>query len=302
MLVEETANLLVTRREGLYLDLTCGGGGHLKEIAGILEKGATLIGIDRDPEAVAATRKTLRQAPQKVEIVNSTFARIDEVMKALDITVADGILLDLGLSSHQIDTPERGFSFMSDGPLDMRMGLNNRLTAEDIINEYSEKKLESIFREYGEERRSKKAASVICTSRKKERITTTTRLTEILTPLLPPRDRIASLSRFFQAVRIAVNSELNQLKETLPRALEYLAINGRLVVISYHSLEDRIVKRFLKDKARGCTCPKEFPVCVCGGKPTVRLLTRKIVRPSREEIAANSRARSARLRAAEKIA
>jgi len=261
-----------------------------------------LTGIDRDPEAVAEARSNLGQLPQKINIVNSTFERFDEVIGELGIKQVDGILFDLGISSHQVDAARRGFSFMQDGPLDMRMGFDDILSAETVINEYSEKELATIFRKYGEERYSARAAGAIGRARANERIVNTRRLREILSPVLPPKTRNASLARLFQAVRIEVNRELEQLEKVLPLSLEYLAEGGRLVVISYHSLEDRLVKRFLAAKAKGCTCPDSFPVCVCGHKPEVKILTRKVVKPTDDEIKNNSRARSAKLRAAEKIA
>lgn len=302
VLSEETARFLITRGDGYYLDLTCGGGGHLKFLSGKLSKDAVLTGIDRDPEAVAAARINLGEAPQKIKIVNSAFERLGAVIGELGIKQVDGILFDLGVSSHQIDSAGRGFSFMQDGPLDMRMGTDAPLDAETIVNTYTEKELTAIFKKYGEERFSARAAGQIGRARKKDRIQTTRRLCEILTPALPARTRNASLARIFQAIRIEVNRELEQLEKTLPQALEYLSVGGRMVVISYHSLEDRTVKRFMAQKAKGCVCPPDFPICVCGRKPELKLLTRKVVKPSDEEIKTNSRARSARLRAAEKIA
>jgi len=301
VLAEEMARFLITRGDGCYLDLTCGGGGHLKYLSGILSREAILIGIDRDPEAIAAAREKLGRPQQNLKFINSTFGRLSEVMEELGIKQVDGILFDLGVSSHQIDSPRRGFSFMHDGPLDMRMG-DDVLNAETIVNTYSEKELALIFRKYGEERAASRAARVICRARQEKRIDSTERLREVLSPVLPPGSRNASLARLFQAIRIEVNRELEQLEKVLPLSLEYLAIGGRLVVISYHSLEDRMVKRFLAEKAKGCVCPKEFPVCVCGRKPEVKVLTKKVVKPSDEEIKNNSRARSARMRAAEKIA
>ncbi len=295
------ARFLITRGDGCYLDLTCGGGGHLKYLSGILSREAILIGIDRDPEAIAAAREKLGRPQQNLKFINSTFGRLSEVMEELGIKQVDGILFDLGVSSHQIDSPRRGFSFMHDGPLDMRMG-DDVLNAETVVNTYSEKELALIFRKYGEERAASRAARVICRARQEKRIDSTERLREVLSPVLPPGSRNASLARLFQAIRIEVNRELEQLEKVLPLSLEYLAIGGRLVVISYHSLEDRMVKRFLAEKAKGCVCPKEFPVCVCGRKPEVKVLTKKVVKPSDEEIKNNSRARSARMRAAEKIA
>jgi 16S rRNA (cytosine1402-N4)-methyltransferase len=302
VLVEEVARFLVIRRDGVYADLTSGGGGHLSYISQLLSKAAVLVGVDRDPEAVEATKRNLASAPQKVKVVNSTFARLDDVFREIGIKQADSILMDLGISSHQIDTPGRGFSFMQDGPLDMRMGLGCRLTAGEVINNYSQRQLTVIFEKYGEEKLARRAAKAVCLGRKGQRIKTTGRLREVLEPALPARNFIACLARLFQAVRIEVNDEISQLKETLPKALQYLTVGGRLVVISYHSLEDRTVKRFLAEKAKGCICPDDFPVCVCGQKPSVKILTRRVVKPSPEEIEYNPRARSAKLRAGERIA
>ena len=301
VLVEEAARFLITRGDGFYLDLTCGGGGHLKYLSGILSKEATLIGVDRDPEAIAAARQKLGRPQQRTKFINSTFGRLNEVIEELGIKQVDGILFDLGVSSHQIDSPRRGFSFMHDGPLDMRMG-DDILNAETVVNTYSEKELALIFRKYGEERSASRAARAICRARENRKIESTEHLRDILGPVVPAKTRNASLARLFQAIRIEVNRELEQLEKVLPLSLEYLAVGGRLVVISYHSLEDRLVKRFLAEKAKGCICPGDFPVCVCGHKPEVKILTRKVVKPSDEEIKNNSRARSARLRAAEKIA
>lgn len=301
VLAEDVARFLITRGDGCYLDLTCGGGGHLKYISRILSGEAVLIGIDRDPDAVSAALTNLEGLPQKVNIINSVFERFDEVIGDLGVMQVDGILFDLGISSYQIDTPRRGFSFMENGPLDMRMGNDTGLTAEEVVNGYPEKDLAAIFWKYGEERQSRRAAKAIYLAREEERINSTGRLVEILAPLFPPRTRNASLARLFQAIRIEVNRELEQLEKTLPLAIKHLAVGGRLVVMSYHSLEDRMVKRFLAEKARSCICPKEFPICVCQHKPEVEILTRKPVKPLDEEIENNSRARSAKLRAAEKI-
>nr|MBN2277527.1 16S rRNA (cytosine(1402)-N(4))-methyltransferase RsmH [candidate division Zixibacteria bacterium] len=301
VLVEETAHYLVTRHGGIYLDMTCGGGGHLKHISGILAGGATLIGIDRDPEAIVATRENLHSVPQSKFFINSSFARVEEVLVNLKISAVDGILFDLGISSYQIDEGRRGFAFMQDGPLDMRMGVDSDITAEDIVNRYSESELTRIFRDYGEERRSAAVARAICRERQIQSITTTGRLRNILERVFPPLHFNASLARIFQAIRIEVNRELEQLRQVLPLSFNLLKTGGRLVVISYHSLEDRIVKRFMTEKARGCICPPRVPVCTCGHQPEVRLLTKKVIKPSPNEIANNSRARSARLRAIEKI-
>lgn len=301
-LVEETASLLLTRRSGRYIDLTCGGGGHLKYISGLLEREAVLVGIDRDPEAVRVTKERLQTVPQKTMVLNSTFAQLDEVIKKLGFNQADGFLLDLGISSHQLDTAERGFSFTHEGPLDMRMGPDCRMTAEELINSCSEEELGRIFKEFGEEKRARRAARAVVESRKKARIETTARLKEVLSPVLAGRYLNASLARLFQAVRIELNQELEQLRGVLPKVLKYLSVGGRAVVISYHSLEDRLVKQFMVEKSKGCICPKNFPVCTCNRKPEIKILTKKPLRASPEEREANIRVRSARLRAMEKVA
>jgi 16S rRNA (cytosine1402-N4)-methyltransferase len=301
-MVEEVAKFLITRRDGIYLDLTSGGGGHLKYISEFLSEKAVLVGVDRDPEAVAVARKNLKTLPQKSSVINNTYIRLEDVMRELGSGKIDGVLMDLGLSSHQLDSPERGFSYLNDGPLDMRMGSDCELTAEDVINDYSREKLTFIFKQYGEEKRAGRAATAICRQRRNKRIDSTIMLKKILEPVLSPKYMSSSLARIFQALRIEINNELTQLKEVLPKALSFLEIGGHLVIISYHSLEDRIVKRFFAEKARGCICPEKFPVCVCGHKPEVKLLTKRIVKPSRHEADRNSRARSAKLRAAEKIA
>ncbi len=302
VLAEETVRQLVTRRDGVYLDLTCGGGGHLKQISEALSAGAVLVGVDRDPDAVAATREYLKSVPQTLTVVQDNFGRLDEVMETLGLNRVDGVFLDLGISSFQIDTAARGFSFMQDGPLDMRMDKSGPLMAEQVINEYPVEELVSLFRKYGEEKRSYQAARAIGRAREESRIETTGQLRQTLEPVLSPRNLNASLARIFQALRIVVNAELQQLEEVLPKAVDYLEVGGHLVVISYHSLEDRIVKHFIADRVKGCICPPEFPVCVCGIKPSLKALTRHPVKPSEEEIMSNSRAKSARLRAAEKIA
>lgn len=293
--------LLVTRPDGIYLDLTCGGGGHLKELSKATAPKAVLIGVDRDPEAIAACGANLKSIPQTWKLVESSFARLEEVIRVCGVTAFNGILLDLGVSSHQLDSGSRGFAFMLDGPLDMRMGKDLPRTAESIVNQYSERELARLFREFGEEPRAKKAAAAIGEARSRARIVSTGQLRQILEPILPPRDLNASLARIFQAIRIEVNDELGQLAEVLPRGIDHLVPGGRMAVISYHSLEDRMVKRRFVADARGCTCPPQFPVCVCGRKPSVKIITRKAIRPGEDEVKRNRRAKSARLRVIEKI-
>ena len=297
----ETCRYLITRRDGVYLDMTCGGGGHLKIISERLSGKAMLIGIDRDSDAIKAARKNLKAAPQTIKIINSRFSEVDRVLKEIQLNSVDGVLIDAGVSSHQIDSPDRGFSFMQSGVLDMRMSRDDSLTAETVVNEYPEERLTEIFRMYGEEKKAKRVSQTIIQARRQDRLRTTDELLAVLRPLYPGRDINSTMARLFQAIRIEVNGELDELSNALPKAFDLLVSGGRLVCISYHSLEDRIVKRFMAEKAKGCICPDNFPVCTCGRKPEVELLTRKVVRPSAEEIESNSRARSARLRAAARI-
>ncbi len=298
---EEVRFYLITRRDGTYLDMTCGGGGHLKILSESLSRKAVLIGFDRDKEAVLFARKNLKGIPQVTQIINSRFSEIDRVARDIKLGKIDGIFFDLGVSSHQIDSSQRGFSFMQDGPLDMRMNLSDSLTAETVINDYSAEKLIEIFRRYGEEKRARRIVSAIERQRQKERIDTTKKLQTVLKSVVSGRDLNSTLARLFQAIRIEVNGELDELTKALPRAFDLLASGGRFVCLSYHSLEDRIVKRFLRERAKGCICPDNFPVCMCGRKPDAEILTRRVIRPNKKEVAANSRARSARLRAAQKL-
>jgi 16S rRNA (cytosine1402-N4)-methyltransferase len=302
VMVEEVASYIVTRPGGLYVDLTCGGGGHLARLSEALDASAELIGMDRDPEAVAAAEKYLRAIPQRLRTYIGKFSRLEEMAATLGIGPADGFLVDLGVSSHQIDVPDRGFSYMHDGPLDMRMGPDADLTAGEIINSFEKKRLAEIFRIYGEEKRAEKCARAIVAERKKGLIKSVFQLVEILRPIFRPHELNSSLARIFQALRIVVNNELEELRALLPKAVAHLRLGGRMVVISYHSLEDRIVKRFMTQKARGCVCPPALPICACGAEPQLKILTKKPTRPSPDEIRANVRARSARLRAAERIA
>jgi 16S rRNA (cytosine1402-N4)-methyltransferase len=301
VMVDETIKYLISERGGTIVDLTCGGGGHLNHFAERLDDNAILVGIDRDPEAIAAARQKLKSVPQKLHLVNRSFVEIDEILGSLKIDKVNGFFMDLGVSSHQVDSPHRGFSFMTDGPLDMRMGPDCEFSAGDIVNTYTESQLARIFREYGEERRAVRVAREICRRRTIRPLKTTGDLTDTVGPVLSPKHRQASLARIFQALRIFINDEINQLRETLPKLHEHLSMAGRIVTLAYHSLEDRTIKRFMAERARGCICPPGLPACVCGRKPDMSILIRKVIKPSETEIAANVRARSARLRAAEKI-
>jgi 16S rRNA (cytosine1402-N4)-methyltransferase len=301
VMVKQIGDLLVSPKMRTLLDLTCGGGGHIKYLSEIVSEKVTFIGIDRDPEAVAECRNNLGSAPQKIEIVNSTFNRFDEVLLELEVNQVDAVLMDLGGSSHQFDSAERGFSHRLDGPLDMRMGTDSQLTADTIINTYSRKQLTDIFKNFGEEKRAGAVAAAIVKSREKQEIKTTQRLVEVIKPVLSPRYLRTSLSRVFQALRIEINCELDQLRETLPKIMNVLSSGGRLAVISYHSLEDRIVKQFFALQVKDCICPSGLPVCACDHKPAGKLVNRRVIRPEAEEIEQNSRAQSAKLRVIEKI-
>lgn len=301
VLVQSVINYLINDVSGIYVDGTVGGGGHSLAILESLAPDGTVIGIDQDDEALWEAEQRLGKFENRIQLKKGNFAQTPEILKSEGIENVNGILLDLGVSSHQIDSIQRGFSFMADGPLDMRMSTETEITAEDVINHYDEADLIRIFREYGEERRARLIANAILRERKKDRITTTRQLAEIIEARVPYPQRIKTLARIFQAVRIAVNSELENLQQFLDQSLNILKKGGRLVIISYHSLEDRLVKNFLNHQANPCECPAELPYCTCDKKPTVQILTRKIIRASQSEITINPRSRSAKLRAAEKI-
>lgn len=298
---DEVRFYLITNRDGTYLDMTCGGGGHLKALCESLSEKAILFGFDRDKEAVLAASTNLKGVSQVKKIVNSRFSEIGRVAKDNNINKVDGVLFDLGVSSHQINSSGRGFSFMQNGPLDMRMNSSDELTAEKVINDYPADKLVEIFRKYGEQRKSRRIVSIIDKNRQQERIDTTQKLQSVLKSAVSGKDLNSTLARLFQAIRIEVNGELDELRTALPVVFELLAPGGRLVCLSYHSLEDRIVKRFFGEKAKGCICPDNFPVCACGKKPEVKILAKRVVRPKKEEVETNRRARSARLRAVQKL-
>jgi len=302
VMVDEVVQLLVSDPEGAYLDLTAGGGGHLFALASKLSPRARLYGLDRDPQAVVRAESKLSGVSQKVCIVHGPFDVLRRIALKLGVTGFAGILLDLGISSDQINDPARGFSFQADGPLDMRFDQTDGMTAADLVNKKTEAELTEIIRSYGEDRDARRIAKGIVRERRKEMILTTRRLADIVSTLVPPPHRNKSLARVFQAFRIAVNNELSRIEDVLPQATSLLAPGGRLAVISYHSLEDRIIKRYFREQASGyCTCPRELPVCVCGRKPSLKLVNRKSLTPSQTEIDGNPRARSARLRVAERV-
>lgn len=303
VLLEETIEGLNIKPEGIYVDGTLGGGGHSYEIAARLSGGGRLIGIDQDEAAIFAAGKRLEDFGDKVTIVRSNYRNTREVLSSLGITGIDGMMLDLGVSSYQLDTKERGFSYRFDTPLDMRMDLRQDFSARDIVNEYDERELFHIIRDYGEDKFDKNIAKHIVMARQKKPIETTGELNEIIKAAIPARMRAEGghpSKRTFQAIRIECNRELEVLKESLEELIELLNPGGRLCVITFHSLEDRIVKTAFKNAENPCTCPPHFPVCVCGKKSKGRVITGKPILPGEEELSENPRSKSAKLRIFEK--
>ena len=300
VLLRETIEALNIRPDGIYVDGTAGGGGHSQEILNRLEKG-TLIAIDQDPDAVETVTKRF-EGNKNVKVARANFSQMDEVVRSLGFDRVDGVLLDIGVSSRQLDTPERGFSFHNDAPLDMRMSQEGT-SARDLVNTLPHGELARIIRMYGEERFASSIAGAIVREREKKPIETTLELAEIVKSGVPAAKRRGGhpARKTFQALRIAVNGELDRLSVGLEAAFSLLAPGGRLAVITFHSLEDRIVKQYFAQLCTGCTCPKDFPVCVCGKKPQAKLWKKKPVEASEEELASNARSRSAKLRVLEKI-
>lgn len=298
VLLEETIEGLAVKPEGTYVDGTLGGAGHASHVVSKLTTGR-FVGIDQDEDAIRAATERLASYADKVTIVRSNYENMTDVLKTLGISQVDGILLDLGVSSYQLDTPERGFSYMEDAPLDMRMDNRMERTAADIVNEYSEQELFHIIRDYGEDSFAKNIAKHIVAARQDKPITTTGELVEIIKGAIPMRVRMAGghpAKKTFQAIRIELNRELKVLEDSLDGMIRMLAPGGRLCVITFHSLEDRIVKNCFRKNEDPCDCPKSFPVCVCGKKSMGRNVTRKPIAPSEQEMEENSRARSAKLR------
>ena len=298
VLCKEVAELLITDIEGIYIDGTLGGGGHTGYILQILSPRANCIALDLDTEAIDFAKKRLKQY-KNLSFFQSNFRDIEQILSGADILSADGLLLDLGVSSHQINEADRGFSYLLDGQIDMRMNMNEITSARDLLNKEGVEELSDIFYHFGEERNARKIARLIVAQREKEPFVHAGQLRAILNKTSHPRYVIKSYARVFQALRIAVNNELDNLKYVLQSSLKFIKPGGRIAVIAYHSLEDRIVKNFFREKANPCVCPPDFPECVCGLKPQIKIITRRPVKPSEQEIKENSRARSALLRVGE---
>lgn len=303
VLLDECLEALNIRPDGIYIDGTLGRAGHSLEIARRLTTGR-LISIDRDETAIAAAEERLKDYMDHVTLVHSNFDRVGEILEELHIDGVDGMLFDLGVSSPQLDEAERGFSYMNDAPLDMRMDRTAYLTARHVVNEWSYEELRRILFDFGEERYAPAIAKGICRAREVAPIETTAQLVDIIKSSMPPaalREKQHPAKRSFQAIRIAVNGELDALPPMLEAAAEVLNVGGRLAVISFHSLEDRIIKKTMQELATGCTCPSNFPVCVCGKKPKMKLVSRKPIVSGAAELEYNPRSRSAKLRVAEKV-
>lgn len=304
VLLNECIEGLAIRPGGIYIDGTAGGAGHSSVIASHLGEGGKLLALDQDITAVAVATERLSRFGERAEVVHSNFCDLARVCEERGIEHIDGLLLDLGVSSYQLDTAERGFSYRADAPLDMRMDAGKPLSAQTVVNEYSEEALRRILFEYGEERFSSRIASNIIRARQTAPIETTGELVEIIKRSVPTRHGDGGhhpAMRTFQALRIEVNAELDVIAPAIKSAVSLLNKGGRIAIITFHSLEDRIVKQTFASLTGGCTCPKNFPVCVCGNKPQVKILTKKPILPSTEELAVNSRSHSAKLRIAEKL-
>lgn len=304
VLKQETVDGLNVRHDGIYVDCTLGGAGHSLEIASRLSDEGLLIGFDQDEQAIAAAKQRLSDHLSKVRFVQNNFRYLREELAKLGITHVDGILYDLGVSSPQLDEADRGFSYQHDAELDMRMNRSSALTASTIVNEWSEQEIASILHRYGEEKYARRIAKRIVEARKTKKIASTYELAELVKEGIPAAARRTGphpAKRSFQAIRIAVNDELGALEDSLSQAVDCLAPGGRICVISFHSLEDRITKQFFANFVERCTCPPDFPVCVCRKQGTLKVITRKPIVPSEQELEHNMRSRSAKLRIAEKL-
>lgn len=303
VLLNECIDALDIKEDGIYVDCTLGGAGHSSHILEHLSKEGMLIGIDQDNDALRAAKRRLKDFTN-VKYVHNNFYNIDSILSEIDVEKVDGILMDLGVSSYQLDEGERGFSYMQDAPLDMRMNRDNDFSAYEIVNGYSEEALYKIIKDYGEERFAKRIANFIVNRRAEKPIETTLELVDIIKAAIPAkmrRDGPHPAKRTFQAIRIEVNSELKILNKAIEDGVNRLNPGGRMAIITFHSLEDRIVKLKFRELQDPCTCPREFPVCVCGKSPIVKLISRKGIAPTKEEIEENPRSRSAKLRVVEKL-
>ncbi len=299
VLLDETIEGLNINPDGIYFDGTLGGGGHSYEILKRLTGKGILIGVDQDGDAIDAASERLKEFEGKFQLVRSNYSEIETILNDLKISKIDGIVLDLGVSSYQIDNLERGFSYKEDAPLDMRMDQRQLLNAADVVNGYTEEQLIAMLRDYGEERYAKSIAKAIIEGRKERPIATTQELSDIVKNAVPKKYQIAKghpAKKTFQAIRIEVNNELNILRQTLDKMIEHLNPGGRICVITFHSLEDRIVKLNFRNNENPCTCPPDFPVCVCGKKSKGKVITRKPIVPSDEEVENNKRSKSSKLR------
>ena len=299
VLLNETVDGLNIKPDGTYVDGTLGGGGHASLVCSRLSDKGRFIGIDQDKDAIAAATERLKEYQEKITIVRSNYEQIDSVLRNLNIEKVDGIYLDLGVSSYQLDTAERGFSYRADAPLDMRMDDRNPVTAADIVNDYTESQLFHMIKNYGEDRFAQNIAKHICKYRENKRIETTFELSDIISGAIPARVRATSghpAKRTFQAIRIELNRELDVLEESIDKMIDSLSDGGRLCIITFHSLEDRIVKNKFRTAEKPCICPPEFPICTCGRKSKGKVITRKPILPSDQELEENSRSKSAKLR------
>lgn len=303
VLLNECLDALNIKDDGIYVDCTLGGAGHSSHILQRLSKEGLLIGIDQDTDALKAAGERLKEYENK-KLVHNNFHNIDSILEELDIPKVDGILMDLGVSSYQLDEGERGFSYMKDAPLDMRMNRDREFSAYDVVNSYSMEDLWRIIRDYGEEKFAKRVAEFIVNRREEKPIETTLELVDIIKAAIPAKARREGphpAKRTFQAIRIEVNGELEILNRAIEDGVNRLNKGGRMAIITFHSLEDRIVKLKFRELANSCTCPKEFPICVCGKNPLVKLISRKAIEPSKEEVEENPRSRSAKLRVIERF-
>ncbi|MCI6422083.1 MAG: 16S rRNA (cytosine(1402)-N(4))-methyltransferase RsmH [Blautia sp.] len=304
VLLEETIQNLKVKPDGIYVDGTLGGGGHALEVCRQLSAKGSLIGIDQDDAAIDAAGNRLREFQDRVTIIRSNYCNMKKELNRHGITSVDGIVLDLGVSSYQLDNAQRGFTYREDVPLDMRMDQRNSRTAKDIVNTYSEQELFRIIRDYGEDRFAKNIAKNICAARMEKPVETTGELTEIIKKSIPAKMRMTGghpAKKTFQAIRIELNQELEVLKNSLDDMIDLLNDEGRICVITFHSLEDRIVKTIFRRNENPCTCPPDFPVCVCGKKSKGKVITRKPILPSEEELEENTRSKSAKLRVFERM-